>query len=238
MRVPVAVVCAFALLLSGCTPAPDSAVTSDTSATSSVSSPAPSPTPVSSTQPTAATGGWLPSADIPLDSEIHWPALADSAQPVTSPRLRFEDLCHSTIPEYREHLESQGYEAKRAQPPTPEGGSWQVQQTIFTWQPDPADPHGGDNGRYFFNELQSELGECGSATVKLGSDGTSLSYRVPGPGDGTTYGHLVWAQGYCALSDFVMWAESRQDATWTDDDSEATNAALDAALRTGPRCKG
>ncbi|BBZ67148.1 MAG: hypothetical protein U0R77_07275 [Mycolicibacterium insubricum] len=139
MRPRTVAAAALAVLLSGCTPAHNPAD-------------AGSSAPVSSAQAVAGTDSvWLPSADIPLSSKYHWPPLADSAQAVTSPRFRFEELCHSTVMESRGHLENQGMAARRAQSPAQDSGEWQVQQTIVIWRPEPSDPQSPDDGRYFFN---------------------------------------------------------------------------------------
>lgn len=191
---------------------------------------------MSSAQAVAGTDSvWLPSADIPLSSKYHWPPLADSAQTVTSPRFRFEELCHSTVMEYRDHLENQGMAARRAQSPLQDSDDWQVQQTIITWKPEPTDPQSPDDGRYFFNELQGELAQCATAQVRPGPDGTSLDYTISGPDNRVAHGYLVRAQGYCALTELVVWAGGHSAAEWTVD-AAATNEALVAALRTGPRC--
>ncbi|MCB0928865.1 MAG: hypothetical protein KDB70_13300 [Mycobacterium sp.] len=214
---------ALAVLLSGCTPGHNPAD-------------AGSSAPVSSAQAVAGTDSvWLPSADIPLSSKYHWPPLADSAETVTSPRFRFEELCQSTVMGYRDHLEDQGMAARRAQSPSQDSSEWRVQQTIVTWTPEPTDPQSPDDGRYFFNELQGELARCSTATVRRGSDGMSLDYTITGPDDVLAHGYLVRAQGYCALTELVLWAGG-QSATEFTVDASATNDALAAALRTGPRC--
>lgn len=237
MRASSVAIATVALLLSACTGAHDATGPTTAGVSSAASGATATAAPASSTQSaTAGDAGWMPSADIPLASKYHWPNLADSAQTVISPRFRFENLCHSSVMEYRDHLESDGTAARRAQSPAQDSSDWQVEQTIITWKPDPTDPQGPDNGRYFFNEVQGELTECGSAHVQLGTDGTSLNYTISGTDDVTAHGYVVWAPGYCALSELVLSASGQKSAQWTNDDPAATTAALAAALKTGPRC--
>ncbi|BBZ67147.1 MAG: hypothetical protein U0R77_07270 [Mycolicibacterium insubricum] len=71
--------------------------------------------------------------------------------------------------------------------------------------------------------------------MRPGPDGTSLDYTVTGPDNVVAHGYLVRAQGYCALTELVLWAGGQSATEWSVD-AAATNDALAAALRTGPRC--
>lgn len=209
------------------------------SATTGMIHPATSPAnPVSTTAPNAdvvPTAAWVHSNRLPLNDSLHWPNLADSAQPLGSNTFRIDSLCGGTPAQLG------GGENARSLIDRGDD-NWSAQQVIVHYPGDPWTM--GQTAHALFTATLDTLTECQttSPTAQLtmttpkqfcpsvqrgGCNQVAAEIRLP---DKHITAHVYLAVVGSTVTELSVWSTGTPEAQWQTVADEDVFAAMNPQL--------
>ncbi|MDT5410997.1 MAG: hypothetical protein QOG14_3217 [Mycobacterium sp.] len=157
---------------------------------------------------------WISSSAIPLNATYHWPALAESAVPMTggaTPRFRFEEVC--ATPAFPQDTRNSAVASRVSVDKPP--GQWQLRAEVVHWRGDTT--RGGQSATSVFDIAAAALRGC-----QLGASGESPSVTVDEPnrlsavvsGPVVMHIYLVAHPENSTISELTLWASDPVQLPW------------------------